>query len=277
MSTLRQKLHEVGLGRLAAAIQARSRPSLRLITGKPPGAQTIGRLGGRPNLPRDIPWPVWQDEQPLSFIAQLDLATLPSIRDLPLPRSGSLFFFYDAVNSPWGFDPKDKGCAKVVYHSSPLAAHQPRTPHRDLDEEARFKGLALTATPEISLPSTNSGFLRELHATKEEFDEYWKLIDPLRGPSYRIGGHADQIQGDIYLEAQLVSNGIYCGDSGGYDLGRKKGLDAGAANWRLLSQVDSEERTGMYWGDSGRLYFMIQKNDLRQRRFDNAWLILQCT
>jgi len=275
MSTMRQRLHEIGLDRLAAAIQARSQPSLRLITGKA-GAQAVGRLGGRPNLPKDIPWPVWLDEQPLSFIAQLDLATLPPVRGLPLPRSGSLFFFYDAVTQPWGFDPKDKGCAKAVYSRSALAAHPPRVPHRDLDEEARFKGMALNATPEISLPSANSGFLRELHATKEELEAYWKLMDPLKGPVYRMGGHADQIQRDLCLEAQLVTNGIYC-DGGGFDRGRKKGLDAGAVDWRLLLQVDSEQRTGMYWGDSGRLYFMIHKDDLRHRRFDNVWLILQCT
>jgi uncharacterized protein YwqG len=92
-----------------------------------------------------------------------------------------------------------------------------------------------------------------------------------------MGGYADQIQGDLGLEAQLVTNGIYCGDGRGYERGRKKGLDAGAVDWRLLLQVDSEPRASMYWGDSGRLYFMIHKDDLRRRRFDNVWLILQCT
>src|SRR5208283_3446182 len=146
----------LGLGRLAAAIEAQSRPSLRLTAGKP-SAQPINRLGGRPNLPKDIPWPVWQKGQPLAFIAQLDLAPLPPVAGLPLPKTGSLFFFYDADEQPWGFDPKDKGGAQVLYASSPLAANPLRNPHRDLDEEVRFKGLALAATPEMSLPGKNSG------------------------------------------------------------------------------------------------------------------------
>jgi uncharacterized protein YwqG len=79
------------------------------------------------------------------------------------------------------------------------------------------------------------------------------------------------------LEAQLVSNGIYCGDANGYAQGRKKGLDAGASDWRLLLQVDSEERTGMYWGGSGRIYFLIRHRDLQDRRFEKVWLILQGT
>ncbi len=32
----------------------------------------------------------------------------------------------------------------------------------------------------------------------------------------------------------------------------------------------------MMWGDLGRLYVMIHKDDLRHRRFDKVWQILQC-
>ena len=276
MRTVRQQISGMGLDRLAAAIQARSRPSLRLTATKP-SARPVSRLGGRPNLPKNIRWPLWQNKQPLSFIAQLDLSALPPVRGLPLPRSGSLFFFYDADTQPWGFDPNDKGCAQVIYHASPLGANRLRTPHRDLDEEARFKGIALAAAPEISLPGHNCGFLRELGATEEEFQAYWKLIDPLAGPVHRIGGVADEIQGDLRLEAQLVSHGINCGGPDGYQEGRRRGLETGAADWLLLLQVDSEDRAGMMWGDGGRIYFMVRKDDLQRRRFENAQLILQCT
>lgn len=33
----------------------------------------------------------------------------------------------------------------------------------------------------------------------------------------------------------------------------------------------------MMWGDLGRLYFWIRDDDLAARRFEKAWLILQCT
>lgn len=276
MNPIRQLLQEVGLDRLAAAIESRSQPSLHLIAGKR-GSQSVGRLGGRPNMPKEVKWPTWLDGQPLSFVAQFDLAILPKLQELPLPGKGSLFFFYDAVNQPWGYDPKEAGCCKVIYCPSRLSENSPRRPHVDLDEEARFKPIALTASVETSLPSTNDTLFRELHITQQEFDTYLKLVDPLRSPVYRIGGHANEIQGDVRLQAQLVSNGIDCGDSNGYVQGRKKGLNAGASDWRLLLQVDSEERTGMYWGESGRIYFLIRHEDLRHRRFDKVWLILQCT
>ena len=233
-------------------------------------------MEGDRNLPKEIPWPVRENGQPLSFIAQLDLSSLPSVQGLPLPKAGSLFFFYDADELPYGFDPKDRGCCQVIYVSSPLTAFGLRTPHCDLDKEVRFKGFAISATMETTLPGTNSGLLREFQATEEEFLAYLKLADPPASRLHRMGGHPNEVQGPVDLEAQLVSNGIYCGDAKGYNEGRKRGLDAGAADWRLLLQVDSEEQAGMMWGDMGRLYFMIHKDDLQHRRFDQVWLILQC-
>ena len=275
-STIREQMAGIGLGRMAAAIAARRLPSLRLTPGKP-CAEPVSRLGGLPNLPREIAWPVWQSGQPLAFIAQLDLAALPAVRGFALPRTGSLFFFYDADSQPWGFSPKDKGSARVICVSTPLAANPPCAAHRDLDEDAEFKGVALTAHVEMTLPGMNSGILREFEATDSEAEAFQNLVDPLVRPVHRSGGHAEEIQGSLRLEAQLVTHGIDCGSGRGYDKGRKMGLDAGAADWRLLLQVDTEPRTGMVWGDVGRIYFMIHKDALRRRQFDQVWLILQCT
>jgi uncharacterized protein YwqG len=227
-------------------------PSLRLTLGKA-SAQPVSRIGGRPNLPKGIRWPEWNDAQPLSFVAQLDLAALPAVRGLPLPRKGCMFFFYDADNQPWGYDPKDRGCAQVIYSPEPLAAHPLRAPHRDLDEEARFRGFAVTVSLEMTAPGS----------------------DPFAGPAHRMGGYADKIQDDLGMQAQYVSHGFNSGH--GYDKRHKARLEPGAVDWRLLLQLDSEERTGMHWGDEGRIYFMIHKDDLRRRRFDDVWLILQCT
>ena len=49
-----------------------------------------------------------------------------------------------------------------------------------------------------------------------------------------------------------------------------------AAEWELLLQVDSDEANGMMWGDMGRLYFLIHRDDLQARRFEKAWMIWDC-
>ena len=44
----------------------------------------------------------------------------------------------------------------------------------------------------------------------------------------------------------------------------------------LLAQIDSDARTGMGWGDAGRLYWLIRRDDLAAGRFDRAAFTWQC-
>jgi hypothetical protein len=93
---------------------------------------------------------------------------------------------------------------------------------------------------------------------------------------HRLLGHPDPVQGDMKFECQLVTNGLYCGDSSGYQDARAKELRGGAAEWRLLLQVDSQDEAGMMWGDVGRIYYWIKHSDLLRRDWDLSWLVLQC-
>jgi uncharacterized protein YwqG len=49
-----------------------------------------------------------------------------------------------------------------------------------------------------------------------------------------------------------------------------------AAQLVLLAQIDSDARTGMGWGDGGRLYWLIGRDDLAAGRFDKATFTWQC-
>ena len=79
------------------------------------------------------------------------------------------------------------------------------------------------------------------------------------------------------LECQLVSNGIYCGDSVGYHSDEAKTLRSGASDWMLLLQIDTDDDTAMMWGDVGTIYYWIRKQDLVEGAFDRTWMILQCS
>ena len=98
------------------------------------------------------------------------------------------------------------------------------------------------------------------------------------GPCHQVDGFPSPIQGDeMELECQLVSNGIYCGDSSGYESAEAAALRGGASDWRLLLQVDSDDDLKMMWGDGGVLYFWIREADARAGRFENTWVVLQCS
>ncbi|MBQ4081200.1 MAG: DUF1963 domain-containing protein, partial [Thermoguttaceae bacterium] len=45
-------------------------------------------------------------------------------------------------------------------------------------------------------------------------------------------------------------------------------------DWTLLFQLHSNLE--FMFGDVGNIYFWIRKEDLRDRKFENVWLILQC-
>ena len=50
---------------------------------------------------------------PMAFLAQIRLSDAVAYDpDARLPRSGMLYFFYEAQEQKWGFDPKDRTTGK---------------------------------------------------------------------------------------------------------------------------------------------------------------------
>lgn len=221
----------------------------------------------------------WQPnhEAPLGHIAQIDLSEYPHI-DGELPNSGWLYFFYDRHCEPWGFDPADRGCCRVIYVNCERADLIRATPPEDLDPEHIAHVCQLTATPELTLREDLPGLDYESTA----YDACQVLRDELAEGTglafHHLLGHPQLVQNPMELECQLVSNGIYCGNPSGYECAKAKVLSAGAEDWQLLFQIDTdEEGPGWMWGDVGRIYFWIRKQDLAALRFDYVWLIFQCS
>ena len=80
------------------------------------------------------------------------------------------------------------------------------------------------------------------------------------------------------LECQLVTNGLFCGDSTGYHSPLAAQFAPGQTDWRLLLQLDEEFLTDRIpWGVSGMVYFWCRHQDIAARSFDKAWTILQCS
>ena len=68
-------------------------------------------------------------------------------------------------------------------------------------------------------------------------------------PKHQLLGFPSTVQGDgMELECQLVSNGIYCGNSSGLEDPRAAALAPGEKDWRLLLQIDTDEQLGLHVG-----------------------------
>lgn len=240
--------------------------------------QTRSKLGGLPEIDSSFEWPAWNGI-PMSFLGQIDLSTLPKIPTLEaLPAAGMLYFFYDQEQSTWGFDPMDHGSWRVHYLEA-TDSLKSLDPPPDLPSESIFQEVPLVPGIRDSYPSLER---LELDGARD-LDDLYEFEDRLRensrppGPEHQIGGFPNPIQGDsMEKEAQLVSNGLYCGDSSGYNDPRARVLSSDSKEWLLLLQVDTDEKAGMMWGDAGMLYFWIRKTDLECRDFSKVWMILQC-
>jgi hypothetical protein len=169
MKSIRETLTAIGLGRIANQVESAVKQSALLVaTDRSEDATT--RLGGMPNLPSEIEWPRWKGK-PLAFVAQIDLAALPIIENLCLPRNGALFFFYDGESG--GFQPGDRGSFCVFYSAAPLTQFRPRPFPSDLPSELYFTGLQLiVGSPELSLPGWEDTVVNEAGLSAEERHAY---------------------------------------------------------------------------------------------------------
>lgn len=172
-----------------------------------------------------------------------------------------------------GFDHKDKNKFKVIYWNGDILNLKRTEFPNDLPEHSRFKPCSVDIKSEVSLPSYG-------HEVYEDFadgedDKFWEEVYN-DGNLNKLLGYSDNIQNEMELECELVTNGLYCGDPSGYNDPRAKALEPNAKNWRLLLQIDSNEENEMMWGDCGRLYFWIKKDDLLNKQFDKSWFSLQC-
>lgn len=256
-------------------MEARALPCVILQTGV---GLPVGMLGGLPDLDARHHWPLWKGA-PQSFLAQLDLAAL-RLGGGPdwLPERGALFFFYDAEQSTWGFDPADRGSWTVIYDPSGFAT-TPLTPPR-LPAHALFRQRPLGGRPGMSRPDAELMNVPPPEIDTPEYEAYEARLQadaPENAPWHQVAGYPAAIQSsEMALECQLASNGVYLGDGYGYASPKGKALEAGVKDWRLLFQIDSDDDANMTWGDLGRLYFWVREEEARRGDFANVWMILQC-
>lgn len=277
-------LDEAGLSKISSEVVASVQMSIRFTAtvvsdeNLPVGAS---KIGGRPDLPPNHPFPEWKNT-PLAFLAQINLADVSNFSTASeLPSSGLLSFFYNVSQDTWGFDPKDKGSWQVYYFASLDNIQRSECP-ANLPEQGKYQSCALSFFEELTVPPFRSSVIDDFDLDlddRKKYIRFERLFDKSSGEKMknRIFGYPNAIQGDMSLECQLVSNGIYCGDAKQREHPRYKELEAGAKDWKLLLQLDSEEATAkMMWGDVGRVYFWIHKTALENREFEKTWFQLQC-
>lgn len=310
----REAMGEVGLSEYTDKMLGLARNAVR-ITCESADESEIGvgqsKIGGMPDLPAGVAWPEWvppvyprqpgffarlfgktqpiepepAEPQPLGFVAQFNLAEVASF-DLEkrLPDSGMLYFFYDAKEQPWGYDPAQRGGWRVIYYPGDTSSLVRAEAPAELDKKSVFKACRPVFSTKQMMPNWESALVEAAGITDRQVFSYNDAAAEAEGETdefadecgTKLLGYPDQVQNpDMMAEAQFASNGLLPGPEATNDP-RAQELRKGILQWRLLFQLDSEDAAGMHWVDAGSLFFWIREEDLARRDFENVWLVLQC-
>ena len=276
---LKEEWDEMALG-LINKVSGLTRPAVHLLN---TSNKTNSKFGGKPKVDgSDFVWPQ-SGERLMTFLAQLDLNEIAEQLEFEwLPKNGSLLFFYDIIEMPWGYDPKDRGKWKVFYQENPaIEIDHPA----DYEVKTRIGEQYIKAVRIDLLPSFEDPVIENLNLTDEETDLYIEIEEHFEEfnahsdlPAHQVGGIALPVQGDeMEFEAEHASNGVYMGDAKAYERATKEDFYAAKDKWKLLLQFDSDEQINAIWGDLGMLYFWVEAEKSKVKNFSDTWLVLQCS
>lgn len=232
------------------------------------------QLGGEPELPAGQAWPEWDGYGPLSFIASFDCARI-AIEGFGLPKSGRLLFFYfdgQVDDEEETVDVGTQGGARVLYVPAGAEVERRQTPApiKPYQRQLLRAGTVATA-PEPGGARIAAVFgdraargpghpLDAAAFTEAVYDELSVSV------CHQVGGYPLSVQRPVEFEAAEAE---VPGGSGRVEYRE-------ADRWLLLAQIDSDDASGMMWGDVGTLYWLIQEPDLAAGRFDRAVFTWQC-
>ena len=276
----------------AAAWLAHERPSARLVRADP-GCAVAAVLGGLPQLPANIDWPVWGSE-PLHFLAGIDLAAVHQVyAGAPLPADGWLLFFATYDSTGVGVDsvpyvsaqfPVSRPGWRVIF--VPALAETAERPYPDHPAEQSFNPfnrVECTLAVDATLPDPSAyPRARRLGMDDKHLASFreakWERFDRAAGWKHRVGGWADPTQAEPAAPVALAHAGLI-GSTGRVDFHHADAetlTSAADDQWFLLLQLSSDDGPGWLWGDVGVMYFYVQPQASLTGDFTGVWMNWDC-
>ena len=248
-------------------IEKIARPAFLLRTrrsngSEPPAGRT--RIGGEPDLPEGLEWPVYRDGKPLAFLSQVNLSQLPEGAERGgLPARGILSFF-----SVWGWQVEDDAdpqlpdgepspdWTRILYHGDLETLRRRPTPagvNSFPAAGAQFVPIVCLphdqGEPEVARLGWDEETWEKFSAAVSDYDD---MCSRLLGYPARnlLLGYADYLQSFVDEVADR-------------DL-------------RLLFQLASDDNAEMCWGDGGCLYFWADPREIALGDFSKVHTDYQC-
>nr|WP_145403339.1 YwqG family protein [Paenibacillus xylanexedens] len=292
---------EYGLGAVADLVLDAGRWGIRLDVSTTDQYRRTGnsRVGGHPDLPEDLDWPLTENGVPMTFLAQLNMVDLtpytPNDGRGTLPERGMLYFFIGEVQAGYPIE------HQVIYEPSTHHLVR-REPERDtaLGGEPTVAH-SVTVLPNLEVPTypyIDGAALNERQAVPAiesweeaaveaaegglfdrylEFESDWNHPSPLNWGGmfgYPEGQHPDaEHQALSYIELGEAYNGDerecmnkltahYGGD--------EERTWEELSDTLLLLKIDTHDAIGFHWLDCGELQFFVRGADLEAGQFERT-------
>ena len=291
-AALERRLRAARLGRVCAAVLQIARPAIRLELARAEEEDAIpvgnSKVGGAPDLPPDVAWPVWQGG-PLPFLAQIRLEEVAALNlEGDLPHRGLLSFFY-TPNDPDGElrVEEDPTAWRVLYdEDATRVERRPLPAELASGFETSFSACAVAYSRRLTLPDSTSVAVEALGLTNDERLSYINLVtgvgtDVLVEAYHRLLGYPYWFEPDCFLEAYLVRNGLErptaprnLAEHEQWAHAMAELQEAAEAEWLLLLQIHSNDEAVMSWPEGGDVIFGITRADLEVRDFSRVWVNL---
>lgn len=207
------------------------------------------KCGGCPYLTSEADYPRDKDGRPMMFLAQINLDDMPHLEDFP---EHGLLQFYIGDDDYYGGD----SACKVIY------IPEYKKDESELLSENPFEDDYMGMTPfEVEGKMKFRLSSRFICANCKEFEDKFenKVSDKEYDALYKVCNADGCLAGGYPLFVQSAP-AYY--DEGKYDT--------------LLLQLDCDDELEIMFGDSGNCYFLISKEDLKNRNFDNVEYGWQC-
>lgn len=242
------------------------------------------RIGGDPDLPAMIEWPVDSDGTPMTFLAQLRINELvPHDASALLPANGGILYFFIGVDEPaYGIE------HKVIYLSEDKLQGANRYHSLEVTSlEGEFTGYRVSARSSMEPPNYGYVDYEKVEDDEHDYEQYEELCFELNDENSNdlavMFGYPSTQHGDCEYEAALH---LLTGQQYNYSTeaaiekitGHFNG-DADRAKQEvqdtlLLLALDSDQDVGFCWWDAGELQFYIRKEDLLAGNFSNTYCSL---
>ncbi|WP_413362976.1 YwqG family protein [Lysinibacillus sp. 3P01SB] len=261
------------------------RQGIRLSKKKIETYNEIGssRIGGDPDLPASVEWPVDSGGTPMTFLAQLRLSELThQDEEALLPVKGILYFFVGVDEPAYGIE------HKVIYLPEDKLQEAKRLRSPEVTAlEGEFTGYRVSARSTMEPPNYGYVDYEMVEDDEHDYEQYEKLCFELNdGNSNDLAvmfGYPSTQHGDCEYEAALhLLTGKqynYSTDSALEQITDHFKGDSDRAKQEvedtlLLLALDSDQEVGFCWWDAGELQFYIRKEDLLAGNFANTYCSL---